>query len=99
MPYVKKLRYACSIILCLPLLIAVATAQAPAVIEDLKLETGRGETDGFASGLSVYGDIAVIGAWLDDEVAFGAGAAYVYERPEGGQTSGGRSLSSPLMMV
>ncbi|MEM7306293.1 MAG: FG-GAP repeat protein [Planctomycetota bacterium] len=39
--------------------------------------------DGFGSGLALDGDLAVVGAWYDDDGATDAGAAYVFSRAGG----------------
>ena len=39
--------------------------------------------DGFGSGVSLYGDTALIGAWKDDDQGDGSGSVYVFTRSGG----------------
>ncbi|HUU96643.1 MAG TPA: FG-GAP repeat protein [Phycisphaerae bacterium] len=40
--------------------------------------------DYFGGSVSISGDVAVIGAWYDDDGGYRSGSAYVFEKPPGG---------------
>ena len=55
-----------------------------------KLTASDGEAnDGFGAGLGLDGDTAILGAYLEDDVGANAGAAYVFQRNEGGADNWG----------
>ena len=45
--------------------------------------------DQFGRSVSVSGDTVLVGAWFEDSTAFNAGAAYVFQRNEGGADNWG----------
>jgi hypothetical protein len=45
--------------------------------------SGPGEGDGFGVAVSLSGDALAVGAWLDDEIAWNAGAVHVFRRAGG----------------
>ena len=45
-----------------------------------KIDGGAVADDEFGHAVALEGDVAVIGAWGDDDLGFGAGAAYVFTR-------------------
>jgi len=58
--------------------------------EDVSITASDGESgDYFGSGVSIYGDLALVGAYQDDDNAYYAGAAYVLGRNEGGTENWG----------
>lgn len=67
------------------LLVLSASASAVTPTEVAKLLPSDGSAgDTFGNAVAVSGDTAVIGALGDDELALGAGAAYVFVRDAGG---------------
>ncbi len=48
-----------------------------------------GNRDEFGTSVAVSGDTAVVGAWLEDARGDAAGAAYVFQRGQGGQDNWG----------
>ena len=67
-----------------PLATTPALAGVAPTMTDRLLPPGVDPTEEFAASLDIDGDIAVVGAPLDDELGADAGAAYVYRR-NGGQ--------------
>jgi len=58
-----------------------------------KITPSDGETgDYFGYRVSISGDIAVIGAWGNDHFGVDSGAAYLFQRDEGGPDAWGQSL-------
>lgn len=66
-----------------PLATTPALAGVAPTMTDRLLPAGVDPTDEFAASLDIDGDIAVVGAPLDDELGADAGAAYVYRRSGG----------------
>jgi hypothetical protein len=59
--------------------------------EVTKLTANDGATgDAFGVSVRVAGDTAIVGAFLDDDKGFNAGAAYIFERNRGGTDNWGK---------
>lgn len=76
----------------IPLATNPALAGVAPTMTDRLLPPGVDPTDEFAASLDMEGDLAVVGAPLDDELGEDAGAAYVYRR-----TGGVWSLEAKLL--
>lgn len=75
---------ACVMVLCAGVSTTWAQSCNPTEVAKLLAPEG-GADDYFGYSVSVSGDAAVIGMYLDDDVALNAGAAYVYRRDANGQ--------------
>jgi hypothetical protein len=73
-----------------------ADAAAPAEVAKL-LPSDAGAGDLFGRSVSVSGDIAIVGAYLESAGGSGAGAAYIFERDHGGADGWGeaKKLTAP----
>jgi hypothetical protein len=55
------------------------------------LSSDGGASDYFGYSISLSGNIVLVGAWGDDDIAADSGAAYVFEKDEGGPNNWGQT--------
>ena len=65
------------------------------VIEDTLHASDAGAGDEFGTGVAIHGDVAVVGAPRDDDVALEAGAAYVFRRSGSSWTEEAKLVAPP----
>ena len=61
--------------------LALAAASAPTEVKLTASDAAAG--DGFGISVSISGDLAIVGAPLDDDVSFASGSAYIFRRGGG----------------